>query len=527
MNKYIYRACAFGMLATLFSGCDDFLDTMPDNRATLDNEEKIRTILTSAYPRNVYSLVAELSSDNVDSYGMSNPNGTRFLDDTWAWKDEMETNNESIERFWSSSYIAISSSNEALKAIDELGGPTTNTLKACKGEALITRAYNHFMLANMFCWRYDKDADKHLGLPYMEKPETSLDPKYERGNLKEFYDKIQADLEEGLPLVSDDLYEVPKYHFNVKAAWALAARFYLYTEQWEKAIEAATKVVGPSPKVMLRDYKAISEMTQDIKAVTNEYINPASNANLLLHTNFSILGMIFGNYSTYSRYSHGGYVAENEDISAGNIWGTNGTFWSKVHVYRATNGIRYVFWKMPNLFEYTDINAGTGYRHSVVVALSTDEALINRAEAYIMLGRYDEAAADLTTFMQNITSSTMVLTPENITSFYNRQKYCYEDENRMLSGLKKHLNPGFAIDAEGSVQESMLQCALAFRRFETIHAGLRWFDVKRYGIEIPRRVIGLSELPVECLDFLDKDDPRRAMQIPLKVRDAGFQPNPR
>lgn len=528
MKKYINRVCAVGVMAVALTGCDHYLDTMPDNRATLDSEEKIRSILTSAYPKNIYALVAEVSSDNVDSYGMDNPNGTRFLDDAHAWKDESESNNESLERFWSSSYIAISSANEALKAIDELGGiGTSNTLKACRGEALISRAYNHFMLANMFCWRYDKDAANHLGLPYMEKPETSLNPQYERGNLKDLYDKIQADIEEGLPLVSDDLYQVPKYHFNVKAAWALATRFYLYTEQWEKAIEAATTVVGPNPKVMLRDFKALGEMTQNVDAVRNEYISPASNANLLLHTNFSVLGMIFGNYSTYSRYSHGPYLANNEDIQANNIFGGSSFFWSSPKVYNATNGQRVVFWKMPRLFEYTDINAGTGYNHSVVVAFSTDEALLNRAEAYIMLGRYTEAAADLTTFMQNMTKSTMVLTPENITSFYNSKSYCYDDADKMLSALKKHLNPGFTIDAEGSTQECMLQCMLAFRRFETLHAGLRWFDVKRYGIEIPRRVINKAEKPSERTDWLSVDDPRRAMQIPLKARDAGFEPNPR
>ncbi|MDE6073771.1 MAG: hypothetical protein K2F80_04150, partial [Muribaculaceae bacterium] len=109
----------------------------------------------------------------------------------------------------------------------------------------------------------------------------------------------------------------------------------------------------------------------------------------------------------------------------------------------------------------------------------------------------------------------------------NKQSYCYDDENKMLSGLKKHLNPSFTIDAEGSVQECMLQCCLGFRRIETIHAGLRWFDIKRYGIEIPRRIINLSEVPCERTDWLSVDDPRRAMQVPLKVRDAGFEPNPR
>ena len=116
MKKYINRVCAVGVMAVALTGCDDYLDTMPDNRATLDTEEKVRSILVSAYPKNVYSLVAELSSDNVDRY-LNNPNGTRFLDDAHAWVDESESNNESLERFWSSSYIAISSANEALNAI--------------------------------------------------------------------------------------------------------------------------------------------------------------------------------------------------------------------------------------------------------------------------------------------------------------------------------------------------------------------------------------------------------------------------
>lgn len=529
MYKYIKRGCALSMLAVLFCGCDHFLDTMPDNRATLDSEEKIKSILTSAYPRNCYAMVAEMSSDNVDCYyGMSNPNGNRFLDDAYAWKDETEGNNESLERFWSASYIAVSSANEALKAIENLGGVNASpTLRACKGEALLARAYNHFMLANMFCWRYDKDADKHLGLPYMELPETTLNPKYDRGTLKDLYAKIQADIEEGLELVSDDYYQVPKYHFNVKAAWAFATRFYIFTEQWEKAVKAATNCLGPNPKVMLRDWEGMSQKTQTAKAICLEYIDHTSNANLLIHTAFSTLGTTFGGYSTNSRYSHGAYIANNEDMSAKNIWGDGTQFWIAPKVYRGTNFVKVIFWKMPYLFEYTDINAGIGFQHSVVVGLTSDEALINRAEALVMLGRNEEAAADLTTYMQNITKSKKALTPGEITTFYKEKGYCYDDVDKVKSDLKKHLNPGFAIAEEGSTQECMLQCVLAFRRLETIHAGLRWFDVKRYGIEIPRRIIDLSENPSERTDFLSKDDPRRALQIPLKVRDAGFTPNPR
>ncbi len=365
----------------------------------------------------------------------------------------------------------------------------------------------------------------------MEAAETELMPKYERGNLADFYKKIEADIEEGLKYIGDSHYSVPKYHFNVKAAYAFAARYYLYTEQWEKAVTYATKCLGSQPSTMLRDWKSIAAMTQSLSAVSNEYINASSNANLLMLTAYSSMGVIWSSWSLRSggckRYSHCKYIADNEDMRARNIYGTYSQLWHQPKVYQGSGLDRTIFWKYDNLFEYTDPVAQTGYRRAVYPAFTSDEALLNRAEAYIMLKRYDEAAADLTTWMQNFTKSTKVLTPDNIQEFYKDIKYCYDDETGLQSTIKKHLNPAFAIDAEGSVQECMLQCMLGFRRLETMHAGIRWFDIKRYGIEIVRRTLNAAGQPETRTDFLSKDDPRRAHQIPQKVRDAGFEANPR
>ena len=62
----------------------------------------------------------------------------------------------------------------------------------------------------------------------MEEVETTVSPRYERGTLEEVYRKVERDLLEGIDLISDDSYSVPKYHFTRKAAYAFAARFYLY-----------------------------------------------------------------------------------------------------------------------------------------------------------------------------------------------------------------------------------------------------------------------------------------------------------
>jgi hypothetical protein len=73
----------------------------------------------------------------------------------------------------------------------------------------------------------------------------------------------------------------------------------------------------------------------------------------------------------------------------------------------------------------------------------------------------------------------------------------------------------------------MLQAVLGFRRIETLQTGLRWFDIKRYGIEIVRRVIGADGKPAKLVDVLKVNDPRRAVQIPSKVVAAGLEANPR
>lgn len=523
-NK-LYFALTLSALA--LTGCDDFLDTMPDNRAEIDSEQKVQSILVSAYIDHEPVLVAELVSDNMDNYGDNNPNTDRWFDDTHAWKDETEDSNESLNSFWESAFVSIASANQALQAIEEMGGATTNTLKECMAEALLCRAYNHFMLANMFCKHYSNTAANDLGLPYIDKPETELDPKYERGTLAELYQKIDADLQKALPMVGDSYFTVPKYHFNTKAAYAFACRFYLYYEKWDEAVKYANLCLGSQPKTMLRDWKSMAAMTQDVDAISNEYVNANSNANLLLLTGFSRLGVVFGPYSNYSRYSHGRYLALYEDMGADNLWGNSNSFYLTPKVYTGTNMDKTIFWKMPYMFEYTDPVANIGFAHTVYAAFTTDECLLNRAEAYIMLKRYDEAAADLSTWMQNITRSSRTLTPESITTFYNNVDYSYSDEKGLNSTIKKHLNPSFTIEEEGSTQEAMLQCMLSFRRIETMHAGMRWFDIKRYGIEIPRRVMNAAGVPATKTDFLTKDDKRRALQIPLKVRQAGLEPNPR
>ena len=251
MRKHIMA----GMIALMaIVSCEKFLDHLPDNRAEVDTEMEIQKILVSAYPSTAYILLSEFMSDNVDDYGSTNPYYDRFVYQVFNWQDVTESDNESPERLWTAHYSAIAHANQALRAIEQIGGATTDNLKMAKGEALLCRAYNHFMLVNIFCMHYNSATSQtDLGIPYVEEPEENLVVKYPRGTVAEVYQKIERDLEEGLPLVGDTYYTVPKYHFNEKAAYAFATRFYLYYEKWEEAVKCADKCLGSAPEGMLRD----------------------------------------------------------------------------------------------------------------------------------------------------------------------------------------------------------------------------------------------------------------------------------
>ena len=230
MNRIFVPLVA--LVAPLVLGsCNKLLDEQPDERVLITSADKVRRILAFAYPVSSYAYACEMSSDNVDDYGTDNPNFTKFTYDLVYWNDGPEYNaSDGMRALWRSYYLAIQHANTALRAIENLGGGSE--LSAAKGEALVARAYAHFVLVNLFGKHYNSTtSSKDLGVPYMTAPEETLDPKYTRNSVAEVYAAIDKDLTEGLPLISDSFYSEKAYHFN-KAA----AGFYLFYEQWDKAI---------------------------------------------------------------------------------------------------------------------------------------------------------------------------------------------------------------------------------------------------------------------------------------------------
>ena len=532
IKNIIYKGSMMLASVAILASCADQLDTLPDNRTTLDTPKKIAGLLVTAYPDRTPTLFNEWMSDNTDYMGAQNSQGNRGGDQYFFWQEQTEGGNDSPEQVWMLYYGGIYKANEALAAIEDQGGPKNDILRNSKGEALLLRAYNHFVLANEFCRPYNgKTSTKDAGLYYATgiADFSAAAEQSVRGTVADVYAKIAEDIEAGIPLINDT-YEVPKYHFNKQAAYAFATRFYLYYEKWEKAKEYADKLLGSNPATSLRDYAALQAMplskSEQAVKIAEAYCSASADCNLLVQTSISSAGMALAPWLTSKRYTLTNYLSETELFQSNNIWGTSSNLiWKPFTVNQAESNFALLM-KLPREMEIVNTTTGSGYLRTLNVDFTMDEALLNRAEAEIMLGQTDAACADMTIWMKNFFNTNVTLTPTSVQTYFKTVPYAYADADKMVPSFKKHISPRFTIGVEGSVQESLLQCLLNFRRIETVHQGLRWMDIRRYNIEIPRRLIGVNGRPSKNLDWLEKDDPRQVVQIPQSIRESGVAGNP-
>ncbi|OYP42293.1 RagB/SusD family nutrient uptake outer membrane protein [Prevotella sp. P5-50] len=521
MKKYIgFSIIALGLTLT---SCDDWLDKLPDNRMELQTPSDVSNLLVSAYPSAHPAYLLEMYSDNTDD--CVNPSwseASRFQAQAYNWEDITETGeDESPQELWNRHYLAIASANAAIDLIEGKGSPAEYTEQL--GEALLCRAYAMFQLSTVFCKAYNPaTASTDLGLPYPTHPEKVVGTVYTRGTMEDLYGQIDKDLQRGLPLVSSN-YSKPKFHFNTDAAKAFAARFYLYKGDFAKAITYATEVLGADPTAKARDWDAYAALNMNDQIRPEAWVSADEKCNFLLQTVYSEWGAISGPYLYGEKYAHSYRITYDEDIaSKGPFGAANSTF--KQRVWSNTALANLFHRKVPYEFEYTDLQAGIGFAHAEYAVFTTEQLLLERAEAYALSGELQKAVDDYNTIMKIYQKYPKTFTLKQIVDFYNGVDY-YTPKK---ATVKKHfVKPVYTIDAEGSDQEALLQAILHLRRIMELGEGYRMQDVKRYGIVIYRRQTNTSFTISAVTDSLTVDDPRRAIQLPQDVITSGLEPNDR
>ncbi|MDI3321883.1 RagB/SusD family nutrient uptake outer membrane protein [Pinibacter soli] len=484
MKKLSIYAIAGVLMVT--AGCSKFLAKAPDNRTTLDTPEKVSQLLATAYPQANYMAFTESISDNVTDKGQGSADHTTM--DPYYFRDVQDNQQDSPEFYWNACYAAIAAANHAYAACVAATDPQNYIHQ--KGEALVARAYSHFMLTTLFAKRYDaKGTNTTPGVPYVTEPEEVVIKQYDRKTVAYDYEMIEKDLQAGMPLLDDNSYVVPKYHFTKAAAHAFAARFYLYKQQYDSVIKHSTAVFGTAGFVNnLRPWNT-DYLQLNYNELFARYAKASENANILLVETSSWWARSF----VSSRF--GFSAAAKDDVFRTPATGGTWAFTNQTYTAGEEN---YMVPKINEYFVRVSVNAATGYGFVMVPLFTAEEALFNRAEAYILKNDLASATTDLNTYMskriKNYNPVTHAVTASKLQNYYGTS----------------------------NTQAAYLAALMDFKRAEFVQEGMRWFDLARYNIPVFH-----AHADTGKVDTLKADANMRMFQIPQSTSISGLQPNPR
>ena len=285
--------------------------------------------------------------------------------------------------------------------------------------------------------------------------------------MKEVYEKIEKDLKLGLSLVNDDYYVKPKFHFNKKAAYAFASRFYLIKGEWDLVVSYSDYVLGVDPKPVLRNWqKYKKEFNSNHKYLYIRYASVDEPANLLLTTTESRVAR------NIPSEKYGVTIQSAEKVY--NEHGIDGCFNFRKMKMQSFFLFNYNDGRIDDgqyiaKFDELSLSGYTGIRprglYVTNVLFSTDEVMLNRMEAYTMLGEYDKAIDNLLVYL----SVKYGVYPSCGRSTYTQTS----SENYQI------YTPFYGMSIN---QLALVKILLGFRRQEFLHEGLRWFDIRRFYI---------------------------------------------
>jgi hypothetical protein len=240
MRKIIYAAGLLVVMATM-SSCKKYLDVVPVGKVIPTTVEDFKKELDAAY------LIADADKGLASYRGDEiTVNETRSRDvdqiaNNFLWDENGTT--KSLTYAWRTKYQQVFYANHVIEAAPAATGGSSAQKDQLIGEAHLMRAFIHFNLVNLYGNAYNEaTAATDKAVPVIT--EVDMEKVSRRNTVKEVYTQVLADLEQGLALVNVDTYETAQsYKFSKTAGLALAARVYLYTHQWDKALAAAKAVL--------------------------------------------------------------------------------------------------------------------------------------------------------------------------------------------------------------------------------------------------------------------------------------------
>ena len=251
MKKILIAVIFFCVTAS----CNDFVDVIPKGNTipeTVDDLAKLMTCGSMSSPLYTFSDISysiqyfEFYSD--DYTAIENPNSSNYdtyftlpiFQNTLKWADYIYANAES-DYNWDGLYKSNYVANYVLDKIDVVENGVAYDRNDVKGQALVHRAMNYFLLVNLYGKQYDAaTASTDLGVPLVL--EADINKQYPRATVAQVYERMLQDLNDAISLLKVD---APEYN-NIPGkatAYALRARYYLWQQNYDQAYADAIEAL--------------------------------------------------------------------------------------------------------------------------------------------------------------------------------------------------------------------------------------------------------------------------------------------
>lgn len=152
--------------------------------------------------------------------------------------------------YWNTYYTLIKKCNEVIDFFGE-EDPNNSTLRGYLGQAYALRAFCYYYLIQIFqdpvtgegtaaVFNTEAPAVPIIYATRDGKTQEEIDSKSGRNTIADLCEEIEYNLEKALPLLEGYDRGADKNQVNYEVAQGIAARYYLLSQQWDKALEAAT-----------------------------------------------------------------------------------------------------------------------------------------------------------------------------------------------------------------------------------------------------------------------------------------------
>lgn len=376
---------------------------------------------------------------------------------TWAINEQLDENEKEYNDItWAFFYHKILMCNIIENNVNAFEEDNQGVKYRLLGETAFLRAMSYYYLVNLYGQPYKNKEQARTALGVPINTAVGLDPKiYTRATLQKNYDLIEKDLLKAIDLLQHGEKLNTIFRPNRDVAHLFLSRIYLEQKEWGKALSECNLLISQSHASIETKEHMQNYLENDI------VLYNSSNPGILFSWGTRKNPILSFNTRSAAHWE------VNPELK--NMYGEKDI--------RSTAFFSKYAPKYPN--KYTIQNNLTCYNWSYRI----EEAYLNRAEACIELGG--------NTNIQQAMSDINVIRQNRIDGEYEKHALNAKDAMTILRNEKK---------------------------MEFCFEGIRWFDIRRWGIEIIHKLQYLNTPEKYDTYVLKSGSPNYVLSLPLEVQ---------